>query len=83
MPCSSDGYPPERPTRSELIALLCEACRSIHKKYMSKSLQAFWEEHQGIDRQRQLKEEEQKRREKLRKEGISKLTEKERKALGL
>lgn len=62
MPCTMDGYvpPEERPTRSELRALLCAFCRYVepfHTPHLwPEDVRLWWEAHQLEDAERERKE---------------------------
>lgn len=94
MPCSDGGRycsddPELREKLDKVTRLLCGLCGRlidagkegyIHK---NKELSEWWEEHQRIDAARLRMEAMQKKKEGLRKLGLSKLTAEERQALGI
>ena len=67
--------------------LLCEACKEMEKydmmKYRSQELQNFWKKHKVDDAKRIELELEKSKENSEKSDAISKLTERERKILGL
>lgn len=72
--------------RDKLVSTLCSKLKKIKKDDITKyslELQMWWRDHQEADKKRIRQEKEKKEQEKIRKQALSKLTQKERDALGL
>lgn len=72
--------------RDKLVATLCSRLQKIKKVDVTKyslELQIWWRDHQEADQKRIKKEKEEKKRLKIRKTALAKLTPEERKSLGL
>lgn len=70
-------------TLDDDTARICDWCKTHDITKQSLELQLWWQRHQRADAEREVKDKRQKDEEKLRQEGLSKLTVAERKALGL
>ena len=67
----------------DLTAQLCGLCETSDVKAYSLELQIWWRDHQKADAIRQQREIEQAKAEKAKKSGLAKLTDYEKKVLGL
>lgn len=72
---------------TETTRLLCEACRLLEQNNIidaaSRKLIRWWIAHKKTDKERIERELQEKRREQVRKEALSKLSDEERRVLGL
>lgn len=72
---------------TEATRLLCEACLILEHEEMilstSKELQRWWNAHKKVDRERQERERIEQEKEALKQSALSKLSDDEKKALGL
>lgn len=90
MPCYSE-YPSERDTRQsseidKLTRMLCSTLRLLdHRQVemLNPETKRWWNKHQAWDKKRLAREAEAAKRLEAKKRGLKKLTDYERKALGL
>jgi hypothetical protein len=90
MPCSDGGptvddYDYLSRRVDEVTQMLCWLCNNVDRKIIKKNpvLYSWFEAHEMADKARKKHEQEQKERNRLREQGLSKLTKEERIALGL
>jgi hypothetical protein len=81
-PCDSSDLYKEL---NEVTQLLCTACKILEATHSldNKELRYWWKKHQEKDRVREESERREAEKEQLKKQAISKLTDKEKEALGL
>ncbi len=94
MPCRDPGYEEyyaaEREERfQQMTRMLCAVMRKVEQKGIAgeftriKGLKAWWEEHQEKDRIRIEQERAERKRKKLRKDALAKLSDEEKDALDI
>ena len=92
MPCRCDGYPSttdvQKQEINDLTEMLCTLCGRLEDAgvldtFANEHTQAWFQNHQEMDRLRMERERLAKKREADRQRGLKKLTAAERKALGL
>lgn len=87
MPCRSEwpsDYEMEKRRELDLVTrVACELGKLVPKHQMSKETLAWVEKHEAIDQRRKRAKEERKRKERLKRVALSKLTAEEQKALGV
>lgn len=90
MPCSDHGYEDSglevlRRRNTELAQLLCIACETMDTENtrLPARVQVWWDKHKELDRQQRAAEAENERKHKLKMGALAKLTDEERKLLGI
>jgi len=89
MPCRTEDWGDDTKEEKEiqkLTRMLCSACVGLETKgwdMPTLELKKWWEKHQKEDERRLAMERAERKKNRLRKQAISKLTPEERKALGL
>jgi hypothetical protein len=80
---SAPGYYGSTNTIHQDIAELCNWCKNNDVSKQSLELQIWWRDHQQADRKREEKEEQSRLKNEMKKQALSKLTDEDRKVLGV